>query len=324
MEILYSSNTIHSKIKKLFANPSDNDRRIVIVAFIGSDVKSFLPAPKNMLIICNPNPVATSIDAISYLINKGAKVMFSNSLHMKVYYSSERGCVITSANLSNNALGSGKLKEAGVYLSSKDVDIDRLIDVSKPYELTKEALIDLDIKSKKIITALKKLEYNIPKDKPVDFLDWFSSREHKLWKLGWYEDIDVPFSKLAIEQTKSDYGKKEPFSLMNYSKGQTSEADWILCFKINSKTTISNIEWMYIDFIVPIPKEDKAYDPVYCYQSIQVNPNSKYPAPPFIITKEFKRAFIESLKEFGIDDICKRKDLSPPLELLELIKIKYA
>ena len=115
MEILYSSNEIHAKINQLFSSPK-KDRRIILVAYIGNDVKSFLPSPKGITIICNPNPIATSLDAIAYLKSKGAKVFFSNSLHMKLYYSNKRGCIITSANLSNNALGSGKLKEVGIFL----------------------------------------------------------------------------------------------------------------------------------------------------------------------------------------------------------------
>lgn len=46
---------------------------------------------------------------------------------MKVYWTKDMGAVITSANLSQNALGSGNLREVGVWLEPGQVDIDRIL-----------------------------------------------------------------------------------------------------------------------------------------------------------------------------------------------------
>lgn len=323
MEILYTPGSIHSRIKQLFVNPSRNDKRIIIVAFIGQDVKSFLPSPRGITIICNPNPVATSVEAISYLKQCGAKVMFSNSLHMKVYYSKERGCIITSANLSNNALGSGRLKEMGVFIPAGQVDIDRIIKIARPYKVTSKALIEMDQRSKKINTALKNVKVNLNKDKQVEFGEWYQSREHKVWKMSAYNYIDVPFAKLAVEQTKMNYGKKEPYSIMNLEKNQLKVADWLLCFRSDSKAKISNIEWMYIDFYVPVSKKEKGYDKDWPVQYVQVNPASKYPPPPFKLTPEFRQAFKKAAIEYGIEKLEDRTNLTPPVKFIEMIKEYY-
>lgn len=46
---------------------------------------------------------------------------------MKVYWAERRATIITSANLSTNALGAGNLKEFGAFLRSGAIDIDGLI-----------------------------------------------------------------------------------------------------------------------------------------------------------------------------------------------------
>jgi len=58
------------------------------------------------------------------LISLGANLQFADRLHMKVYWSEGSGVVVTSANLSTNALGVGDLKEAGVLLGPESLDID--------------------------------------------------------------------------------------------------------------------------------------------------------------------------------------------------------
>src|SRR2546430_10883751 len=48
------------------------------------------------------------------LRRRKAKIFKSERLHMKVYWSSRKGCVICSANASGSALGGSSQKEAGV------------------------------------------------------------------------------------------------------------------------------------------------------------------------------------------------------------------
>ena len=125
MEILYTTSAIRNAIRELFSDPKR--RRVAIVAFVGADAEAFLPYPQGLELVCWPKAGATDADVISRLIQRGASVKFSDSLHMKVYWAAGKGAIITSANLSDSALGSERLKELGIKVPAKSVDIDRLL-----------------------------------------------------------------------------------------------------------------------------------------------------------------------------------------------------
>lgn len=133
--VLYTSGAIQSEIARLFQNPSSTDRRVVLVAYVGADALRLLPAPHGLRIICS-RELGTSHVALKQLVQRGARVEIADRLHMKVYWSEERGCVIGSANLSLSALGKGGLKEAGVVLPPGAVDVDRLVRSAKPRAIT--------------------------------------------------------------------------------------------------------------------------------------------------------------------------------------------
>jgi hypothetical protein len=323
MEILYTSGAIHTRIKKLLTSPPHNDKRVGIVAFISSDVKVFLPSPKGILIIYNPNPVATSNDAITYLRNKGADVRFSNSLHMKVYYSKIRGCIITSANLSNNALGSGNLKEIGVYFNSNEVNISRLIQYCNSYKPTKSDLSILDKKSKIISAALKKAKVVLPKDKSVEYPLWYSSKEYKKWKISSYESEGFSFSKNALDMAQKEFGVKEPNQGISASRYQLKTGDWLLTYELNKKSKFDSIEWMFIDRVVPVGKKEKAFEKDNPFQAIQISSFSKYPAPPFKINNKFKKSLESVINQYGDERIGQRQSSILPEIILKKINDLY-
>jgi hypothetical protein len=61
-------------------------------------------------------------------------------MHAKVYWAERSGAVIASANLTDNAFGSGDLREAGIALASGQIDIERLISSIDASPVTPEAL----------------------------------------------------------------------------------------------------------------------------------------------------------------------------------------
>src|SRR5687768_17657470 len=87
-QVFYTSGSIHSEIKRLFANPGPGERRVALVAYVGSDALKLLPHPKGVEVVCSPTPLATSHVAVQELQKRGAFVRFSDRLHMKVYWSS--------------------------------------------------------------------------------------------------------------------------------------------------------------------------------------------------------------------------------------------
>src|SRR5260221_260901 len=74
---------------------------------------------------------------------KMGEVAFADRVHMKVYWANGGNAVITSANLSDSALGVGGLHEVGVVVPASRVDIDRLIKRIKPRPVSPAALARL-------------------------------------------------------------------------------------------------------------------------------------------------------------------------------------
>src|SRR5690349_21276883 len=124
-QILYTSTDVRSAIIDVFRN--SRGRRVAITAFVGNGVESYLPKPKGIELVCWPKAGGTNPEAIRKLIKLGVSVSFSPGLHMKIYWTEDVGAVITSANLSTNALGAGNLMEFGVLVPSKQIDINKLL-----------------------------------------------------------------------------------------------------------------------------------------------------------------------------------------------------
>src|SRR5262245_37865896 len=112
MGVLYTAAEVRSAIVRLFS--FSRGRRVAISAFVGDGAEAYLPKPSGIQLICWPKEGGTNPNALRRLMAKGVEVFFCDALHMKVYWAEGRGAVVTSANLSRNALGAGDLKEVGV------------------------------------------------------------------------------------------------------------------------------------------------------------------------------------------------------------------
>src|SRR5580704_14011505 len=153
-KVLYNSGAIRTEIHKLFNKPSRLHRRVVLIAYMGQDHATYLPDPRGIEIVCSPTAGAASVRAVTELQEAKALIKFSDKLHMKVYWSAERGCLITSANLSRNALGIKGLKEAGVLLDATAVNIEQLLKEAMPYAVTDSRLKKLQLDEDKIKRAM--------------------------------------------------------------------------------------------------------------------------------------------------------------------------
>jgi len=313
MKILYTSSEVHKAIKMVFA--TNQKHRIAVVAYLGRGAEAFLPAPEGLKIICCPKPGATSPSAVRSLISRGADVKFSDALHAKVYWS-DGGCVITSANISNRALGRTNQKEVGVLISSAKFNIRRLINEVEAYDITQEHMDELDKEDRRIKIALGE---KIEKKTKKRFLEWYESPYKESWKMGWWEESDLETAKTAIEKSKKEYEVTEPVAALNVAKSQVHTNDWLLCFEI-TETGVKNIEWMYVDFVVPVGAKDKfAYEKDYPYQAIQVHNLNQYPETPFTIDNKFRAAFQKAVKSYGVNKIEDSKKLIPPKYLIDCV-----
>lgn len=107
MKMLMTSNDVRKELTTLMA-PSKR-RRVAISAFVGKGARDYIPKPRGVELICWPRAGGTNPQELRRLKRGGVKIGFANLLHMKLYWAAGRGTLVTSANLSTNALGAGNL-----------------------------------------------------------------------------------------------------------------------------------------------------------------------------------------------------------------------
>lgn len=326
----YRSDEVYRCMEMLFRDPGKNQRRVVAVAYVGDDAPSLLPDPAGIEIICSPTAGATSASAIGKLNEKGALVSFAERLHMKVYWSEGRGCLVTSANLTRNAMGRGGLHEAGVLLSDRDVPIDKILtSIGKLTPARGSALTKLERETRahdaarSIVSTGRTPQRTYP--------EWYS--EHKaggtvadtLWKLGWWQiDKLGPCKEARARAPARANGAKEPFDCFNVQRNQVQRYDWILTFKLAKK--LVDFDWRMAEDVLRVsPKDKRAYEKEYPFQVVQYRPNRLCPTPPFQADKSFRDAFNRASIELynSHDWMMDLLDLSPPSLLLDKVYEHY-
>lgn len=314
--VLYSSTDVRSVIIELFK--SAKGRRVAVTAFVGRGAEAYLPNPEGIELVCWPKAGGTNPNVIRKLMKRGVRVYFADALHMKVYWTEDKGAVVASANLSTNALGSGNLREIGVYLSSPQVDIDRILRVTNPRSV-----------SNKELQALDKLHHDYEtknwsanrKPSGISFSEWYQLPLRPDWRIGWW-DADGDFSSTAKKIVREEYGIPTPYDFISCAANTYKKNDWILTFYLK-KQSPRRINWLAVDYITPIPKSDSAYEREYPYQAVQVWPTNRYPSPPFRIDKRFRSALAIALNGIGKDKFMKDDPYKPSKRLIEGIYENY-
>jgi hypothetical protein len=215
---------------------------------------------------------------------------------MKVYWSSNRGAVICSANVSANSLGKRGLREAGVWLPRGAVSIDSLLRYAKPQPIS-----DLDLKG--LARRSDRTEAAHPRSRKADddespsLRAWLRSSARKIWKIGWWESTSRT-PQVAKAQSLAMYGVKSPYHWNTGGKGYFSAGDWVLTFNVRSG---KNASWMYVDFVVKVPSSEKrVFSREYPYCAVQVHPSRLNPAsPPFKLDSHARKVVASAVKEFG-------------------------
>lgn len=287
---------------------------MAITAFVGEGARAYIPRPRGVEIICWPKAGGTNPLELRRLKQMGARIRFADSLHMKVYWAACRGVIITSANLSTNALGSGGLKEIGVLLPPDALDIDELISSLKARPFNKDDI-------QKLEEADRKLQARYPhrrnKADRVDYKEWYSLPARSEWKLGWWDHLGS-YANTAKEIVHADFNEKTPKDFISCRQKDYRQSDWILSFLLTKKGASKPV-WMFVDFVVKVGGEDKkAYEPGFPYQAIQVWTPRHYPPPPFEITPDFRKAFCAACLSYGLKRLQKLRTTRPPEELLRI------
>jgi hypothetical protein len=316
-QVLYTSNDIRKCVAELFR--SSKSRRVAISAFVGEGADAYLPNPDGLELICWPKPGGTNPNALRRLMKKGVIVWFADSLHMKVYWTKDLGSVISSANLSRNALGSGNLREVGIRLPPGGIDIERLISSVKRYPATKAHLLKLDRQHK--LFAARNPGFN-RNSKADSWQDWYFSKYRVQWKLGWW-DTESSVSKTAKEISEKEFGISDPHDFIAGQIGDYSQGDCILTFFLDNERP-TNFKWLHANFNIRVPRsERKGDDQSYPFQAVQVHSQAAYSAPPFSIDNRFRVAFSKAIKVFGAETVKSWKSAKPSQRFINEIQSHY-
>lgn len=316
-KILYTSADVRKNVVSVL---SSRKKRVVITAFVGEGVESYLPKPQGITLICWPKPGGTNPHSLRWLQRNGANVLFCDSLHMKLYWSEDKGAVMSSANLTTNALGAGNLKEIGIYLNSQDIDIDRIQKSLKIRKMTSTELANLE---RQHDNFYKNNHVAFRKDSSRSFTEWLSDEPvyRPKWKLGWWDSETGYFCEAALNKTKKLYQIKEPTDYIPGEKKDFSENDWILCFRMAESGKCSNFRWLFVDFVVKSVPREKAYERDYPYQAVQVWSKGVYNSPPFEIDKKFRACFQKVVKQYGVDKF--KNLIKPSSKFIRMIEEYY-
>lgn len=305
--MLYRSSDIKNCLTRLFEGHTG--RRVILVAYIGEDWRSFI-APetvKGMTVICAPSPVTSAI-ALTQMRAHGAQLFFSPKLHMKVYWADGRGCIIGSANLSRNAMGEEGLKEAAVKLPSEVVQIDRLIAEAEAIPVTEQSLADLAKKNQ----AMERKAPNIFPRKSRTFIEWYRTEApvRTPWKLGWWIEEARP-SKAAKDEAERLTGKRDIENHLECGRRHYKKGDWVLSFRLPSGA-IERGAWLFVDHVAEVRKEG---DDSWPCEALQFRHIRHYGKPPFTVDAEFRRAF-KSIARAHCDAIESLDNLTPSRRFL--------
>jgi len=312
IQVLYTSADVRNTIIEIFK--SSKGRRVAITAFVGSGAEAYLPKSKGIELVCWPKAGGTNPHAIRKLIKRGVQVYFADALHMKVYWTEDKGAVITSANLSTNALGSGNLREIGVFLPPQKIDVDEILQMVNRRPVSNKELLDLD---KAYHDYETKNRSSRRKPGGVSFSEWYMLPFRPAWRIG-YWDTDSDFSSTAKRISKEEYGVASPHEFISCAANTYKKNDWILTFYLKKRSP-SYIRWLAVDYMAPTPKSDKAYERDYPFQAVQLWPISRYPAPPFRVDKRFRNALATALSEVGVGRFRQDDPFKPSKRLIELI-----
>ena len=276
MVILYNSRQIRNAIRRIFSQ--GKGRRLAFSAFVGEDASAYLPNPKGIELICWPNGAGTNPDAIRELMKLKVKVMFSPRMHIKLYWAQGVGAIVTSANLSKNALGEGNLHELGVLIAAEDIDIKALLKSTCPKNVTASSLRQLD----KDYSSHRKRNPTIPSIKGFNFMSWYNSETPRSWKMACYIKADTAVPPSVKPWMSAEGGVIKDAEVMACPSGQYKDDDWILSFIKTKAGRPQSLEWMYAHRVYKVPiSERKAFNNGQAFQVIQLHRTNVYGSPPF-------------------------------------------
>ena len=316
MRILYNASDLRTAVQQVL---NAKGRRVALVAFVGDGAAAYLPRPQGLELVCCPDGRSTNPKELRRLMARGVKVGFSDSLHMKVYWS-RLGAVVASANLSDNGLGGG-LKELGVLLGPGQVNITRLLRAAKPRRTTDAEMrrLDREYQSAPRLRTGKRPPVRRPK---TTFVQWLKQSHRQSWKLGWWDTVQA-MSRSTELACRRIYDVSQVEDYISCNRGEYGKGDWILSFWVGRRH-VKDIQWLTVDVVFRVPKADPSRDPDYPHEAVQVYPTRHYGEPPFSCSEaRFKKAFRAAILEYGLKRVKELRTVRVPVRFMNLLVKHY-
>ena len=197
------------------------------------------------------------------------------------------------------------------------LDIDRLLKYARPRKLTRRELSKLDYKTRAF--AKRHGDSYVAGEPAQEFIEWFNLPHRTLWKMVWAVEKLVGAAKAVKEETFAEYARKNPHTWMSVRKGRVKQNDWLLSFYL-AKNKVTEVQWMYVDFVVKIsPTDKKFYEKDWPCHAVQVHPPSKYPTPPFRLSPQVRAALNRAALRHSFEKTEKAKSDIPSAKFLSLV-----
>ena len=317
---LYDAAAMRKAIAHLFDKQHHQRRRIACVAYVGQDCRKFIPHPKGVEVYCWPQVGATNPDGIQSLVDAGAIVWFVDQLHTKVYWTDGVGCIVGSANLTNNALfGDGRLVEFGLALNqSAAVDIDKLTHVGSRRRATPELIQELRTKTDLFNQRLGVRRRGRGSD-VRSFGDWLALRagSRPSWKIG-YGVREWEGSSTAEGALEAQGIRGDDQTYAAAKEGQYAIGDWILFWYPDYEDWV---EWMIVTDEMPLATSDSARHEGYSRAILQVGELTA--TPPFKPDRRLQRAIGRAIRQYGADRIQNEESSEVMPALLALLSKEW-
>ena len=214
-------------------------------------------------------------------------------------------------------MGSGNLKEIGIKLDAGIIDINHVLKELNTRKATNHKLKQLDKRHQRY--WINNRETITKKGEARTFLEWYDLPFKPDWKISSWGTTGS-FAEEAKRISKEDYNVSSPHRFLGARINDYEEDDWVLTYREEHPL---EIEWLYVNYVVKIHRNEKAYDRDYPRQIVQVWPLNKYPRPPFKANKKFSKAFSEAISQFSYSEKEEMDGGLPPKKLLRLIRKRY-
>jgi hypothetical protein len=315
---LPSSIQIRRTLSQLFSTRTRNRRRVILVAYVGQDAPKILPDYKDVELYCWGQAGATHPAALDALEKRGAIIHLCDGLHAKLYWVEEEGYVVTSANLSKNALGERTLREVGLFSQDADeVDIVSLIKGLDSRPLTVARLRELQ-RAHDLFWSQREDSPNLFSLPTQSYSDWFDGDRERAWKLAYWEAMGEEQNSVT-KMAESEYGRSI-VEFIDCSKADYDRGDWVFYFPANRHGKLS---WVFVDRVCALLPQE-AEETGSSHQAIQIAPLKKFQQAPFKIAgAAFRHAFANAAKAFGLAKLQANHGKSPPERFLQILRDEF-